>query len=261
LKQVQEKVLPEETDEWAEEASEFSTVAELREDIKKRLSQYRRALAVEALRHGAMEALIGLVKEGPPAALVAAETRRLAEGLGRRLDSQGVPLQRYLDTLGRTLDDVVAEMQAQAVASVKIDLALRAVAEDLGIEPSEAEMDQYLERMAKRAGATLEQVRAEIERRGQRSAVRSELKKSKAFDWLVEHAEVTDEEGNPVDRALLSTEEGGDVLAEVAAPGLAPGFSPETADVEAEGGASVQASSLTSQALAEEVARRGGQAQ
>jgi trigger factor len=145
------------------------------------------------------------------------------------------------------------------VASVKIDLALRAVAEDLGIEPSEAEMDQYLERMAKRAGATLEQVRAEIERRGQRLAVRSELKKSKAFDWLVEHAEVTDEEGNPVDRALLATEERGESLAEVAEPGLAPSFSPETAFAEAEAGPSVQAGSLTSQALAEEVARRGGQ--
>jgi trigger factor len=256
LKQVQEKVLPEETDEWAEEASEFSTVAELREDIKKHLQQYRRAQAAEALRNGVIEALIGLVKEDPPAALVDMETRRLAETLGRRLDSQGIPLQRYLDALGRTLDDVVAEMRAQAVASVKADLALRAVAEDLGIEPSEAEMDQYMERMARRAGVTLEQMRGEVERRGQRLAVRSELKKSKAFDWLVEHAEVTDEEGNPVDRALLSTEdESGEGSAELPASGVASSFSAATAGEEAVGVTAGAAASLAGQALTEGAAR------
>jgi trigger factor len=252
LKQVQEKVLPEETDEWAEEASEFSTLAELREDIRGRLSQFRRAQATEAFRSGVMEALIGLVEDDPPAALVDAETRRLAEALGRRLDSQGVPLQRYLDALGRTLEDVVAEMRAQAVASVKADLALRAVAEDLAIEPSEAEMDQYLERMARRAGATAEQVRAEVERRGQRLAVRSELKKSKAFDWLVEHAEVTDEEGNPVDRALLATEDEDREGSAEPGAGPAASYSPE-AQV-AQGSADGQPS-LGAQALVEESAR------
>jgi len=256
VKQVQEKVLPAETDEWAEEASEFSTVSELREDIEKHLVGYRRAQAAEALRDGTMESLIALVQEDPPAALVDAETRRLAEALGRRLDSQGVPLQRYLDAVGRDLDEVVASLRAQALASVKADLALRAVAEDLGIEPSEAEMDQYLERMAQRAGVSLEAVRAEVERRGQRLAVRSELKKSKAFDWLVEHAEVTDEEGNPVDRALLSTE--GEVtggMAEAAGTqgpaSLVPGAQAEEGFVPGTG----QAPSPTSQVLAEEAAR------
>lgn len=215
VKQVQEKVLPEETDEWAAEASEFSSLAELREDIKKRLSVLKRAQARSALRRATMDALVALVKEEPPAALVDAETRTMAEDLGRRLDSQGIPLQRYLEAVGGTVEQVVGEMRLQAASAVKADLALRAVAEDLGIEPSESEMDQYLETLAKRAGVQPQELREQIERTGRRLAVRSELKKSKAFDWLVEHAEVTDEEGNPVDRAVLS--EGGE-----AADGEAP---------------------------------------
>jgi trigger factor len=86
---------------------------------------------------------------------------------------------------------------------VKGDLALRAVAEAVGIEPSEAELEAFMDRLAQQAGAPPAIFKEQVERRGQRLAVRSDLKKSKAFDWLVEHAEVIDEEGNPVDRALL----------------------------------------------------------
>jgi trigger factor len=206
VKQVQEKALPEETDEWAEEASEFSTVAELREDIKKRLSVMKRRQARAALRTATMDALIALVKEDPPAALVDAETRRMAEDLGRRLDSQGIALQRYLDAVGRSVEQVVGEMRLQAVPAVKADLALRAVADDLSIEPSEAEMDDFMERLARAAGVSPQVFRDQVERTGRRLAVRSDLKKSKAFDWLLEHAEVTDEEGKPVDRASLSAD-------------------------------------------------------
>lgn len=204
VKQVQEKVLPEETDEWASEASEFNTAAELREDIEKRLSVAKRSRAAAMFRDGTLEALVGLVAEEPPAPLVDAETRRMAETLGRRLDAQGIPLQRYLNAVGGTVEQVVGEMRAQAIPSVQADLALRAVADDLGIEPSEAEMDEYMDRLASQAGVRSEIFRQQVERAGQRLLVRSDLRKSKAFDWLVEHAEVTDEEGNAVDRALLT---------------------------------------------------------
>lgn len=203
VKQVQEKVLPEATDEWAEEASEFSTLAQLREDIEKRLTETKRLQSAVALRNGTLEALVALVTEDPPAALVDAETRRSAEELGQRLDSQGIPLQRYLEAVGRTTEEVVAELREQAVPNVKADLALRAVADGVPIEPSESELDDFMERMAKQAGAPPAMFREQVERAGRRLAVRSDLKKSKAFDWLVEHAEVIDEEGNPVDRALL----------------------------------------------------------
>ncbi len=91
VKQVQEKILPEATDEWASEASEFSTVAELRADIEKRLSEMKRVQSSLSLRNGTLDALVALVQEEPPVVLVDAEVRRSAEDLGRRLDSQGIP--------------------------------------------------------------------------------------------------------------------------------------------------------------------------
>jgi len=127
-----------------------------------------------------------------------------------------VRLERYLEATGRTIEQLIAELRTQALPTVKADLALRAVADDVGIEPSEAELEAFMERMAKGAGVSLATLREQVERAGRRLAVRSDLKKSKAFDWLVEHAEVTDEEGNEVDRGLL-------VSAGQGADGLVPG--------------------------------------
>jgi trigger factor len=204
VKEVQEKVLPEETDEWAAEASEFETVSELRSDIRRRLSEIRRAEVALTMRNATLDALVNLVEEEPPAVLVDAETRRMAENLGNRLDAQGIPLDGYLEALGRSLDDVVGELKGDAVQSVKADLALRAVAEALHIEPSESELEAYLDRLAERAGVSPAAFAREVERAGRRLAVRSDLKKQKAFEWLVEHADVKDEEGNPVDRSVLA---------------------------------------------------------
>jgi len=203
VKQVQEKVLPEITDEWASEASEFSTVDELRQDIETRMSDMKKMQTAMSLRNGTLEALVALVDEDPPTVLVDVEVQRSAEELGRRLDGQGVRLERYLEATGRTLEELIAELRTQAIPSVKADLALRAVADEVGIEPSEAELDVFMERMAAGAGVSPAALREQVERAGRRLAVRSDLKKSKAFDWLVEHAEVKDEEGNGVDRALL----------------------------------------------------------
>ncbi len=156
-----------------------------------------------SLRNGTLDALVALVDEDPPTVLVDVEVQRSAEELGRRLDAQGVRLERYLEATGRTLEELIAELRTQAIPSVKADLALRAVADEVGIEPSEAELEAFMERMAVGAGVSPAVLREQVERAGRRLAVRSDLKKSKAFDWLVEHAEVTDEEGNGVDRALL----------------------------------------------------------
>jgi trigger factor len=218
VKEVQEKILPEVTDEWASEASEFSSVAELRADIENRLSEMKRAQAALTLRNATLEALAGLVDEEPPVVLVDVEVRRNAEDLGRRLDAQGVPLQRYLDALGRTLEELVAQLREQAVPAVKVDLALRAVAKAAGIEPSESELDQFMDRLAVQAGINPRAFREQVERTGRRLAVRSDLKKSKAFDWVVEHAEVTDDEGNAVDQALLKrdNQEADDLVAAAA---------------------------------------------
>jgi len=257
VKEVQEKVLPEETDEWASEASEFSTLAELRSDIETRLRDMKRVQSAMELRRATLDALVGLVGEEPPVVLVDVEVRRMAEDLGNRLDAQGVPLQRYLDALGRTIEELIAQMREQAVPGVKADLALRAVADAVGIEPSEAEMDEFMAGVAAQAGVSAQVFKAEVQRTGRRLAVRSDLKKSKAFEWVVEHAAITDEEGNPVDRALLAPERSDEVGAVAGGLGAGEGGAGVTGVASTEGGAvgaSAEAAASSGEAARTEVA-------
>ena len=207
VKEVKEKILPEVTDEWVSEASEFDTVEELRADYAGRLAAMKRVQAVMSLRNGAVDALVQLVDDDPPASLVEAEVERQVHDLGHRLEAQGATIPQYLEATGQQPEALVESLRQQAVPSVKADLALRAVADAEGIEPTDEDIDAEIERMAKLYDQKPAQVRKELERAEQMPAVRSDWKKSKALEWVIEHVEVVDSEGHVVDRALLEPEE------------------------------------------------------
>ena len=206
VKEVKEKVLPEVTDEWVSEASELDTVEELRADITTRVGTVKRLQAQIGVRNQAVDALIELVTEDAPEPMVQAELERRAHDLSQRLESQGVGLAQYLEATGRTQEEVVEELRLGAVNDVKADLALRAVADAEDIEVSDDDLDAEIERMSGQFGQKPAQVRRQLERAEQLPAVRSDLRKRKALEWLVEHVEIVDEAGHPIDRALLSPE-------------------------------------------------------
>jgi trigger factor len=203
VKEIKEKKLPELTDDWAAEASEFETVDELRADIAKRMAMVRKVQATIALRNATVEALVELVTEDPPQSLVDAEVERGLHDLQHRLEAQGATIQDYLEATGQPVEDFVNGLRQQAMPSVKADLALRAVAKAEGIEPTDEDVDAEIERLASAYRMKPADLRRNLERADQMLAVRSDWRKSKALDWLLEHVEIVDEEGQPVDRALL----------------------------------------------------------
>jgi trigger factor len=203
VKEVKEKVLPDLTDEWVSEASEFDSVAALRADIEERLSALKRVQSALALRNATVEALVELVPDEPPATLVDAEIQRQLHDLQHRLERQGATLQQYLEATGQSPEALVEASRRQAVPAVKADLALRAVADAEGIEPDEDDLEAEIERLAAAYKAKPEQLRRELERADQMPAVRSDWKKTRALEWLLDHVEIVDPEGRPVDRALL----------------------------------------------------------
>lgn len=203
VKDVKEKKLPELTDEWASEASEFETVDELRADVAKRMALVKRVQASMALRNATVDALIELVAEDPPASLVDAEVERQVHEMGHRLEQQGATINDYLEATGQSGPELVEALRQQALPSVKADLALRAVAEAEGIEPTEEDIDAEMERLAAAYNMKPAQVRRNLERADQMLAVRSDWRKTRALEWLLEHVEIVDPDGQPIDRALL----------------------------------------------------------
>jgi trigger factor len=203
VKDVKEMVLPDVTDEWASEASEFETVAELVADIEKRLTVVKRAQAQAALRSQAIEAVAELVQEDPPEALVNEEITHRAHELENALRQQGLNVGQYLTATGRSEQQLLEELRTQAVQAVKADLALRAVADLENLEVTDADVDDEIVRLADRFDAGLDQVRQQLESTEQMAAVRSDVRRGKAIEWLVDHIEAVDPQGLLIDRALL----------------------------------------------------------
>jgi trigger factor len=207
VKDVKIKKLPEPTDEWAAESSEFATVAELRADITERMARVKLVQSQMALREKTVEAVAGLVDEGDvPEVLVDSEVNERLHDLQHRLEAQKLGLGEYLQATGRTPDDLLAAVRVDAQRAVKADLALRALAEAEEIIVSDDELDAELVTMAQRMETSPAELRRQLDTAGRTGAVRSELRKGKALQWLLDHVELFDEEGNPMSRDDLKTD-------------------------------------------------------
>ena len=203
VKDVKEMELPELTDEWASDASEFETVDELKADLRNRLSMVRKVQTQMALRDEVVKALVELVEEEVPEPLISAEMERRFHDLGHRLQAQGANIEQYLQATGQSQDALLADVRESATSAVKADLALRAVADAEDLQATEEDVDNEIARLAERLNQKAAQVRRQLERGDQMPAVRSDVRKAKALEWLLEHVEVVDEEGHPIDRADL----------------------------------------------------------
>jgi trigger factor len=199
VKEAKRKVLPELTDEWVDEASEFDTVEELRADIRTRMESMQKLQARMAARDKVLEAAAALVPIPAPEVLVDEETRRRVEDLAHRLSHQNASLEEYLQATGQEPQAFIDEVREGAVQAVLADLALRAIVAQEAIEVSDAEIDAEVERLAERLEQKVAKVRRDLERRGVLETVRSDLARGKALEFLIEHSSVVDEEGNVID--------------------------------------------------------------
>ncbi|MFN8025922.1 MAG: trigger factor [Acidimicrobiia bacterium] len=217
VKDTKKKVLPEVTDEWVSEVSEFDTVDALREDIRTRLDLYGKVQAQVQVREKIFDEAAGLVSIEIPDSLVNQEMERRLHDMAHRLEEQmkGLTIPQYLAMTGQDQQEFVDTLRESAKMAVRADLALRAVIVQEQIEATDDELTAEIERVAERFDEKPAQVRKDLERRGVLEAVRSDIARSKALQFLVDHAEVVDANGNKVDLTLpeppQSSEEAADV--------------------------------------------------
>jgi len=162
------------------------------------------------LRERTGAALADLVEEEIPAALVDGEMSQRLNDLSERLKAQGMSIDEWVARSGRPAEDIVAELRETAERSVRVDLALRAVADSEAIECTDEDLDTEIAQVAERVGLREREVRKQFECAQQVPAVRSDVRKRKAFDWLLERVEIVDEDGHTIDRDALVLEADGD---------------------------------------------------
>jgi len=210
---VQESVLPEATDEWVAEKSEFATLADLRDDYRARMQQSRIYQGQAARRNKIAEAISGLVDdESVPEAMVSGEVENRIQDIGMRLQAQGLTFEQYLEYSGQDPQSMTAELTEAARSSAKLDLALRAIAIQEAITVSDDEIDTELEKAATQFDRSADELKAEFIEHGHLPQVRADLLKSKTLDWLITKTKVIDEDGQliPADALELPEDESDD---------------------------------------------------
>jgi trigger factor len=211
LKKIQERELPELSDDWVQENTEWQSEEEMRDAI---FDQMRRRRVVEAQmsqRDAVLVALSNLVSEDlVPGALVDDETNERLHDLGHRLEQQKLNLETFLQVTNQNADQLLETLRADALRAVRIDLALRALVREEGLEPTEDEIDEELATTAAAMKTTPEILRANLRDTGRVITFRSEVAKMKASRWLNDHVTYVDPEGVEIDRTLLQTDQSED---------------------------------------------------
>jgi len=204
--EVKAKVLPELDDELAAQASEFDTLAEWRDDLVTRLTQVKRAQAQMAVREKIGEALAELVELELPEPLVATEMNERLQDMAMRLQAQGLTLEQWLQFSGTDAEQLLADLRQTAERSARVDLALRAVAAAEQLTALEDDLDEEFAAVAERVNEDPETVREQLTEAGHLPALRADITKRKALDWLTENVTIVDEDGTTiafVDLALV----------------------------------------------------------
>jgi trigger factor len=204
VKNVKERVLPELDDAWVAEATEFETVQDLLDDTRSRLAESRVEQTRNAVRVNLGQELAKLVDIEAPEAMVSGEMQARLQNLAYNLQGRGIRLEDYLQITGRDPESFTEELREAAVEAVKVDLALRAVADAEGIEASDDELEHEISHLIGDAQLSIEEATEELRSGGQLSAVRSDITKRKALEWLVERSEIVDTDGTAVPAELLA---------------------------------------------------------
>jgi trigger factor len=188
VKEVKEKILAPLDDELARSASEFDTLEELRADIDRRIREVLEEEAETQFRAAAVDALVEAsnVQVGGP--LVEARTRELLNGLGRSLESRGISAETYFQLSGQTAEELVQRMGAEAALSVARELVLEAVADQLGIEVSDAEIEELIREQAELAGDDPDDTVRQVFESGREEVLRGDLRLRKALDRVAAEA-------------------------------------------------------------------------
>ncbi len=196
VKEVKSKRLPEVDEDFAIDAG-FDDVAELREDIGRRLLEADEGRVREEFREAALDAAVAGARVPVTSELARARANEMWERMLHSLSHRGISREAYLQITGRGEDEILAEMTPEAERALSREAVLTAVVAAEGVEPSEQDLLEALTPTAEREGIGPEQVLAQLREAGRVEELREDLAARQAIDLIVERAKPI-----PLERAI-----------------------------------------------------------
>lgn len=148
LHEVKKKELPTIDDEFAKDVSEFNTLEEYKADIKEKLKTSKEAQAKAEKETRTMEKLVEQVEVELPEPMVDHEIEHMVRDFEQNLAYQGLTLDKYLEILNMSMDDLKAQFRDNAVKSIKMNLAMEYVVKAENVEVTEEDINAKIEELA-----------------------------------------------------------------------------------------------------------------
>ena len=189
VKEIKKKELPELDDDFAGEISEFETMAEYKEDLKKQLAEAKAKRAATENENAIVDKLIETSTMDIPDPMIDAQVEGLVADYGRRMQSQGISLDQYLQITGMTREDLNNQFKPQALKQIKTRLVLEEVAKAENITATEAEIEEELQKIADSYKMELDKIKGFFGE-SERKQMAEDLAVQKAIDFLVENAKL-----------------------------------------------------------------------
>jgi trigger factor len=188
VREVKAKRLPELDDDFASDASEFDTLAELREDIVTRLREADVARIDREFEEAVLDAAVAAAEIELPERLVHARAHEMLEDTLSALARQGISKEAYLRITGKDEETIAHEAEPEAGTALRREAVLAAIVDAEQIEPSEAAIREALEPVAQRSGTDVEKVLEQLHSSGRIDRVRDDVATRQALDLIVREA-------------------------------------------------------------------------
>lgn len=187
IHKIQKKELPELDDEFAQEVSEFETLDEYKEDLKKKLQESKEKQALEDKQQAAVSKLAELSEMDIPDAMIASRVDQMYRDQANRMQSQGFPMELYLKYLSTTEEALKEQMKPAARSRIESQLVLEAVAKAENIEISDQQIEDEMKKMAE---SYQMDVKTLMDAMGdyEKDAIRADLAAQEALKFLTDNA-------------------------------------------------------------------------
>jgi len=199
LQSVKERELPEADDEFAQLASEFDTIEELRGSLEEQVRRLKRIQQAEKIRDNALEALLELVEVPLPEAIVQAQVDETVHNAVHGLDHDEAKFAAALEAEGSSREKFDADAREAAEKAVKTQLLMDAIADDLDIQVGQNDLTERLVLMSRQYGIEPQQLLQVLQQNNQLPAMFADVRRGLTVAAVVEAATVTDTDGNVVD--------------------------------------------------------------
>jgi trigger factor len=206
IHEIKTKELPELNDEFASDISEFDTLAEYKEDLKKHLVEQKETEAKKTKEDEAIQKIIEKSKMDIPEAMIEAQCENMIEEFSQRIAQSGLSMEQYMQFSGLTMDQLKEQVRPEALTRIQSSLVLEQIAKEENFEVSDEEVDAEVEKMATAYGMEADKLK-EYMGDAEKESIKRDVAITKAVDFIMDNVKERAKAKSKKDKDAEETEE------------------------------------------------------